>query len=268
MIRRPVARRGWISEHIVWGVEPHHSRWCERALDGPSYRRIKQAAVVANNEVAIAATILASSLSAAVSTVRKPLRFGERRSVEHTTSLPKSDERPIPERSCEVHGQRPPISHRRAHRRVVGRRRRVFPADHQVHLGVGLVDDRDVAHGARLSRLVVRSADEEQRQAQTGDPNELVLLHEHLNTELSGTVTIFECRVVTSQYVYRVRAVDGDPVFVAFGIIDVPRPYAVGVNGDGVITIYGLPDPKAPTLQQVVNADPTTWAALPTSRYP
>jgi hypothetical protein len=104
--------------------------------------------------------------------------------------------------------------------------------------------------------------------APTGDPHELVLLHEHLSTGLSGTVTIFECRLVTSQYVYRVRVIDGDPVFVAFGIIDVPRPYAVGVNGDGVITIYGLPDPNAPTLQQVVNADPATWAALPTSRYP
>ena len=57
-------------------------------------------------------------------------------------------------------------------------------------------------------------------------------------------------------------------MFVAFGIIDVPRPYDVGVNGDGVITIYGLSDPNAPTLQQVVNADPATWPALPTTRYP
>ena len=36
----------------------------------------------------------------------------------------------------------------------------------------------------------------------------------------------------------------------------------------GAITIYGLPDPTAPTLQQVVNADPATWAALSTSQYP
>jgi hypothetical protein len=57
-------------------------------------------------------------------------------------------------------------------------------------------------------------------------------------------------------------------VFVHFGIIDVARPYAVGVNGHGAITIYGLPAPDAPTLQQVVNADPATWAALPTSQYP
>ena len=62
-------------------------------------------------------------------------------------------------------------------------------------------------------------------------------------------------------------AIDGDPVFVFFGIIDVPRPYAVGVNGDGAITIEGLPDPDAPTLQQVTNADPATWAALPASQY-
>jgi len=104
--------------------------------------------------------------------------------------------------------------------------------------------------------------------ASTGDPNELVLLHEHMNTGLSGTVTIFECRVATSGYIYRVRVIEGDPVFVAFGIIDVPRPYAVGVNGDGVITIAGLPDSNAPTLQQVTNADSATWAALPLSEYP
>ena len=103
--------------------------------------------------------------------------------------------------------------------------------------------------------------------APADDPNELVVLHEHLNTGLSGTVTIFECRAVTSQYIYRVRVIDGDPVFVHFGIIDVPRPYAVGVNGDGAITIYGLPAPDAPTLQQVVNADPATWAALPIQLY-
>jgi hypothetical protein len=40
---------------------------------------------------------------------------------------------------------------------------------------------------------------------------------------MPGTVTIFECRSVTSQYIYRARVIDGDPVFMAFGIIDVPR---------------------------------------------
>ena len=64
---------------------------------------------------------------------------------------------------------------------------------------------------------------------------------------------------------YRVRAISGDPVYVYFGIVDVSRPYAVGVNGTGAITIEGTPGPTAPTLQQVTNADPATWTQLLTT---
>ena len=72
------------------------------------------------------------------------------------------------------------------------------------------------------------------------------------------------CISGTTEYYYRVRAIEGDPVFVYFGIIDAPRPYAVGVNGDGALTIQGgLATASEPTLQDVTNADPTTWAAIP-----
>ena len=59
------------------------------------------------------------------------------------------------------------------------------------------------------------------------------------------------------------RVLDGDPVFVNFGIIDVPRPYVAGVNGEGAITIESTWNPAELTLRQVINAVPATWAALP-----
>ena len=96
------------------------------------------------------------------------------------------------------------------------------------------------------------------------DPNGLVLLHEHLNTGLSGRVATFECQPGDDQGGYRIQVIDGDPVFVYFGIIDAPRPYTVGGNGDGVITVWSARNSPSITLEQVVNADPATWASLPT----
>jgi hypothetical protein len=51
----------------------------------------------------------------------------------------------------------------------------------------------------------------------TTDPNGLVLLDEHLNTGLSGTVTMFRCDTGTNRGYYLIRVLDGDPVFVYFG---------------------------------------------------
>jgi hypothetical protein len=99
------------------------------------------------------------------------------------------------------------------------------------------------------------------------EPNALVLLHEHLNTGLSGVVTTFQCVADVNQSIYRIRTLAGDPVWVYFGIIDAPPPYAVGVNGDGAITITG-PANRTVALQQVTNADDATWAALPTIQQP
>jgi hypothetical protein len=97
----------------------------------------------------------------------------------------------------------------------------------------------------------------------SSDPNALVVLHEHLNTGLSGTVTTFQCQTGFNQGIYRIRAIDGDPVFVYFGIVDAPRPYAAGVNGDGAIAITNTVSQNI-ALQQITNAEPATWAAIPT----
>lgn len=56
-------------------------------------------------------------------------------------------------------------------------------------------------------------------------------------------------------------------MFVYFGITDRTRPYAVGINGDGAITITNSFS-QAITLQQITNAEPATWAALPTIQEP
>jgi hypothetical protein len=95
------------------------------------------------------------------------------------------------------------------------------------------------------------------------DTDALRLLHEGTNTGLAGTITTFQCQTDAGQHIYRIQAIDGDPLVVYLGIIDAPRPYAVGTNGSGAITIYGTQDPAAPTLVQVAEADPAVWAALP-----
>jgi hypothetical protein len=124
---------------------------------------------------------------------------------------------------------------------------------------------------AELSALVSRLTPRESAAAIPGfdyqrdpsDPDGPRLLYEHLNTGLAGTIKTFQCETGGGNHIYRISVIGGDPVFVYFGIIDAPRPYAVGSNGSGAITIYGLQDPAAPTLQQVTEADAAVWAGLP-----
>jgi hypothetical protein len=101
----------------------------------------------------------------------------------------------------------------------------------------------------------------------SSDPRAPVLLHEHLNTGLTGTLTRFECDPGSNRGRYRIAVIGGDPVFVYLGIIDRPRPYAVGVNGDGAVTITNDVD-QSLTLQQITDADPATWTALPSIESP
>lgn len=96
----------------------------------------------------------------------------------------------------------------------------------------------------------------------SSEPDALVLLHEHLNTGLAGTVTRFQCSIGPNHGIYHVDALDGDPVYVYFGIIDRPHPYAVAVNGSGALVIDG-PAERVITPAMVGNADPTTWQAVP-----
>lgn len=98
--------------------------------------------------------------------------------------------------------------------------------------------------------------------APSSAPDDLVLLHEQMNSGLSGTVTRFQCATTPNAGIYHVDAVMGDPVYVYFGIIDRPRPYVVAVNGSGAIVIDG-PAERTITPAMVTNADPATWDAIP-----
>jgi hypothetical protein len=97
--------------------------------------------------------------------------------------------------------------------------------------------------------------------APSSAPDDLVLLHEHLNSGLSETVTRFQCTTAPNAGIYHVDAVMGDPVAVYFGVIDRPRPYVIAVNGSGAIAIDG-PAERAITPAMVTNADPATWDAI------
>ena len=94
------------------------------------------------------------------------------------------------------------------------------------------------------------------------------LLHESLNTGLSATWATFQCTTPTSQGIYYVSAVTGDPLLMYFSVLGTPNLRAVGANGDGALIIRGgLPgDPAAPTLAQVEQASVEVWNALPVAR--
>ncbi len=117
---------------------------------------------------------------------------------------------------------------------------------------------------ALITRLTPRSLDSAIPGfdlAESTQPDDPVLLAEHLNNDLSGTFTRFQCTSAANDGVYYIDSVQGDPVFVYLGILDRSRPYAVGVNGDGVITIDG--GNKSLSLDDIVQADQATWDALP-----
>ena len=96
--------------------------------------------------------------------------------------------------------------------------------------------------------------------------DQLELLSEHLNTGLHGRSATLACRVEATQFDYRigafVAASDGDPVSEFMSVIDRPVPLEVGRRDGTLIVVTGPADASAPTVAQVRNADPATWAEL------
>jgi hypothetical protein len=88
------------------------------------------------------------------------------------------------------------------------------------------------------------------------------LLHEQMNTDVAGEVRSSECVVASTGYAYRISAINGDPVFQYGGVIDRLVPLEVGMRGSTLIVIDGVSDPAAPTVDDVVDADPEAWLAL------
>ncbi len=88
------------------------------------------------------------------------------------------------------------------------------------------------------------------------------LLHEQMNTDVNGEVGSSECIVASTGYRYRISAVTGDAVFQYGGVIDRPVPLEVGTRDGTLIVIDGVADPSAPTVGNVIDADPATWLEL------
>jgi hypothetical protein len=91
---------------------------------------------------------------------------------------------------------------------------------------------------------------------------ELALLHEHLNTGLSGRISSVECVNPVTGFGYQISALDADPIVEYGSVIDRPVPLEVGVRDGTLIVISGPADPTAPTIADVVNTDVDTWATL------
>jgi hypothetical protein len=93
----------------------------------------------------------------------------------------------------------------------------------------------------------------------------LQLLVEHLNTGVHGRHAGLQCQVAATNFIYRISTLDGDPLFQYAGVIDRPVPLQVGYQQGTLVIIEGNADPTAPTVDDVVNADPTTWSNLPSA---
>jgi hypothetical protein len=90
----------------------------------------------------------------------------------------------------------------------------------------------------------------------------LQLLAEHLNTNVTGWIASYECQVAATSYIYRIAAIDGDPVFQYAAVIDRPAPIEIGYRQGTLIVIGGIGDPAAPTVADVDNAAPEAWLQL------
>lgn len=98
--------------------------------------------------------------------------------------------------------------------------------------------------------------------------NVVELLHEGLWGTYSGSYAAIECGSPDGEAVYRISAINDvvDPIVEYAFVSDRPPPLEVGYREGSLIVIDGFGDrPDAPTVDDVHNADETTWAAIPIS---
>ena len=91
-------------------------------------------------------------------------------------------------------------------------------------------------------------------------PSTLQLLVEHLNTGVFGRGATFTCH--STNFIYRISTLDGDPVFLYALVIDRPVPLEVGYQEGTLVVIGGIADPTAPTVKGVSNMSQATWDDL------
>jgi hypothetical protein len=90
----------------------------------------------------------------------------------------------------------------------------------------------------------------------------LQLVAEHISSGLAGQAATFQCRVQATGAIYRITSLRADPIVEFMAVIDRPLPIEVGIVGDSLIIIDGSPDPSAPTLTQIVDAQADVWEPL------
>ena len=74
---------------------------------------------------------------------------------------------------------------------------------------------------------------------------------------------MYRCEPVKNKGAYRINVIYGDPTLVYFSVLDRPRPYAVGVNGAGALTIENYTNDHVLKLSDIVNAPEPEWARVP-----
>lgn len=90
-----------------------------------------------------------------------------------------------------------------------------------------------------------------------------VLLHESVNTDVSSSGAMSECRRTGDPWIFRVYAINGDPVARFVAVIDRgPVPYAIGEVGRTTVIIEGVDDPDAPGIDDVIDADAARFDEL------
>ncbi|BAN03044.1 hypothetical protein [Ilumatobacter coccineus] len=96
-----------------------------------------------------------------------------------------------------------------------------------------------------------------------GATDRFVVLHESVNTDVSSSGAMSECRRNGDPWIYRVYAINGDPVARFVAVIDRgPAPYAIGEVGPTTVIIEGVDDAEAPGVGDVIDADVDRFAAL------
>jgi hypothetical protein len=93
-------------------------------------------------------------------------------------------------------------------------------------------------------------------------PSTLQLLAEHLNTGVFGRGATFTCHVASTNFIYRISTLDGDPVFLYALVMDRPVPLEVGYQDGTLVVIGGNADPTAPTVHEVFNMTQSAWDDL------
>lgn len=94
------------------------------------------------------------------------------------------------------------------------------------------------------------------------------LLHEAINTQITGNGSGSSCRDADTGEVFRVWAPSGHPTYPFISALDRPPPIVSGVVGGTPVFVSGPDSGSSPSLADLGNADEETWRQLIEPREP